>query len=115
MAIHDWKEYSQRDPSETIRETREIVLQDDAIDQLTLRRLRLLLHLGSKAEPASIRDLARSLGRDVKNVSEDVAALATLGFVESRGGGRGRASAVRMPADRIDLHLVEPSRATSVV
>jgi predicted transcriptional regulator len=47
---------------------------------LTPKRYELLRHLRQQSEP-SIRALARSLGRDVKRVHEDVTALEELGLI----------------------------------
>ncbi|MCG5243683.1 hypothetical protein ACIU1J_25530 [Azospirillum doebereinerae] len=62
---------------------------------LTPKRYELLRHL--RRTPAdSIRALARGLGRDVKRVHEDVAALEELGLVERDDAGR-----LIMPVDEI--------------
>ncbi len=54
---------------------------------ITPRRLELLDYLG--VEPvSSINDLAEKLGRDVKNVYNDLKALEQLGFVSLRKEGR---------------------------
>lgn len=48
---------------------------------LTPKRYELIRHLRKNAEP-SIRALARSLGRDVKRVHQDVTALEELGLIQ---------------------------------
>jgi predicted transcriptional regulator len=48
---------------------------------ITPKRWELIEHL-QKIGPSSIRGLARSLGRDVKRVHEDVAALTEWGLIE---------------------------------
>jgi predicted transcriptional regulator len=48
---------------------------------LTPKRYELIRHLRRQPEPG-IRALARSLGRDVKRVHQDVAALQELGLVD---------------------------------
>ena len=54
---------------------------------LTPKRYELLRHL--RRSPADgVRALARSLGRDVKRVHEDVVSLAELGLVDREDGGR---------------------------
>ena len=55
----------------------------------------LIEHL-QKIGPSSIRALARSLGRDVKRVHEDVVALADWGIVERTDDGK-----VEVPYDVI--------------
>lgn len=108
VALHDVQEYADAPPAQRVRARREVVIPDDRIDELTVRRLQLLLslkRLGGRAE--SIRRLAEATGRDVKNVSGDVHALDDLGLVEVDRQGPGRPHAVSLPGDRIDLHLVE--------
>lgn len=62
---------------------------------LTPKRYELLRHL-RRAPAASIRALARELGRDVKRVHEDVTALEELGLIERGADGR-----LAMPLDEI--------------
>lgn len=52
--------------------------------------------------PSSLRGLARSLGRDVKRVHDDVAALIDLGLIERDDAGQ-----IRVPFDtiRVDCRL----------
>lgn len=57
---------------------------------LTDKRLDLLVEI-ARTSPKSVRALADQLGRDYKNVSEDIALLEQLGLVacterEGRGG-----------------------------
>ena len=52
--------------------------------QMTDKRYELLRHL-HRRPAASIRALARDLGRDFKRVYEDVAALAAIGLIEREG------------------------------
>lgn len=54
---------------------------------LTPKRYELLRHL-RRTPAASIRALARDLGRDVKRVHEDVTALEELGLIERGADGR---------------------------
>lgn len=108
VALHDWHEYVEDDPEKTIREVREIIIPDSAIDQLTVQRLQLLLVLKSLLGIAeSTRALARAVDRDIKNVSEDVRVLNELGLVHVERAGRGRANRITLPGDQIELHLVE--------
>ena len=113
VALHDLAEYRGERPDKRILETREIILPESDLGELTLRRLRLLLTLSTLGEAASVRSLAQALRRDVKNVSLDVNALRELGLLRVEEGGPGRASRVRLPGHRIDLHLVEPKPGVS--
>lgn len=108
VALHDLVEYRRTDPRKRVTETRDIVLSGRRLNQLTMRRLEMLLALQGLGEAASVRRLAQALCRDVKNVSADVAALRKLGLLKVEASGRGRPSRVRLPGQRVDLHLVEP-------
>lgn len=68
---------------------------------LTPARWALLGQL-KKAGPVSVYALARSLGRDYKNVHTDVSRLAELGLIEKRGAAE---VAVRWKAVRAELRL----------
>lgn len=106
--LHDLREYRDAPPTRRVRQRRIVVVPDDRIDELTVRRLQLLLslkRLGGRAE--SIRRLADAVGRDVKNVSRDVEALDELGLLAVDRQGPGRPHAVALPGQRVDLHLVE--------
>ena len=59
------------------------------------KRWELIEHL-QKIGPSSIRALARSLGRDVKRVHEDVVALADWGIIDRTAEGK-----VEVPFDVI--------------
>jgi hypothetical protein len=108
LALHDLKEYKDEDPNKVIRETREIIIPDSAIDQLTVQRLQLLLTImGLVDSEPSVRALARAVHRDIKNVSEDIRALSELGLINVKSGGRGKAHRISLPGDHINLHLIE--------
>jgi predicted translin family RNA/ssDNA-binding protein len=108
VALHDAQEYGAEKATKVIRETREIVIPDSAIDQLTVQRLQLLLTLkGLAGAVPSVRTLAKAVKRDIKNVSEDIRVLSELGLVDVEEAGRGKANRISLPGDRIDLHLVE--------
>ncbi|MCW4012526.1 MAG: helix-turn-helix domain-containing protein, partial [Candidatus Bathyarchaeota archaeon] len=65
----------------------ELSLGEEEYMLLTAKRLELLDFLG--AEPVlSINDLAEKLGRNVKNVYNDLKILERLGFVALRREGR---------------------------
>lgn len=65
---------------------------------LTSKRWELVSVL-QRHGPMSIRELARTLDRDVKNVHTDVQALKAIGLVEDREAG------VFVPYDEIEAHF----------
>jgi len=65
----------------------EIPLDSKQYEKLTPRRLELLDHL-AKGLYRSINGLAQAVGRDVKNVYNDLKALEALGFVVLTPEGR---------------------------
>ena len=78
---------------------------EDLRKLLTAKRLDLLVAILRHA-PGSVTALARRLGRDIKNVSEDLAALQQLGFIEfGPGPAHGNARAPIVPYDEIDLTI----------
>jgi predicted transcriptional regulator len=62
---------------------------------LTSKRLEILRHLHRNPE-ASIRSLSKSLGRDYKNVHEDVTALISAGLIDDHDGLRTEYDAIEM-------------------
>jgi hypothetical protein len=108
LALHDVKEYRKTDSSSVIDETREIIIPDGQVDKLTAQRLHLLLALNAMSgSTPSARALARALERDIKNVSQDIRALESLGLLNVTKATRGKPCKISLPGDRIDLHLVE--------
>lgn len=69
---------------------------------LTPQRMKLL-HLVREGEPASLHELARRAGRNIKNVSDDVKYLAQVGLVELKDSAN-RTSA-RVTYDKILLEI----------
>jgi predicted transcriptional regulator len=69
--------------------------------QLTENRWAILRHAHGKGE-LSVRELARTIGRDVKRVHEDIVILTELGLFERTPSG-----GVICPFEsvRIDMHL----------
>ena len=55
--------------------------------------------------PHSVRELAEQVGRDIKNVSQDLSFLSRLGLVELKEARRGVPQAPTLPYDEIDLNL----------
>ena len=83
---HALRAYQEGEDFEYLAEE-ELSLTREEYTQLTPRRLELLDFLG--AEPvSSINDLAEKLGRDVKNVYNDLKVLENLGFIALRNKGR---------------------------
>ena len=66
---------------------------------ITLKRWELIEHL-QKIGPSSVRGLARSLGRDVRRVHDDVMALIEWGIVERDDNGK-----VLVPFDVIHIGI----------
>ena len=83
---HALRAYQEGEDFEYLAEE-ELHLEEEEYMLLTPRRLELLDFLG--AEPvSSINDLAKKLGRDVKNVYTDLKILEKLGFISLRQEGR---------------------------
>ena len=71
---------------------------------LSPKRLSLLWAI-AEHEPRSVRALAARVGRDIKNVSQDLSFLSRLGLVELKETRRGVPIAPVLPYDEIDLNL----------
>ena len=83
---HALRAYQEGEDFEYLAEE-ELTLREDEYILLSAKRLELLDFLG--AEPVvSINDLAEKLGRNVKNVYNDLKILEQLGFVALRRDGR---------------------------
>src|SRR5262245_44170662 len=115
-------------PDESLREAREVARRLKAgekiperaeelyfADLTTLRkvlspkRLALLWAIVEHA-PRSVRDLAEQVGRNIKNVSQDLALLSQLGLVELKETRRGVPQTPILPYDEIDLNVrIRPS------
>ncbi|MFP3950840.1 MAG: hypothetical protein ACLFVP_01650 [Candidatus Bathyarchaeia archaeon] len=65
----------------------EFDLDREMYEKLTTRRLELLDHLSS-VQVTSINQLSREIGRDVKNVYNDLQELESLGFIRLVSEGR---------------------------
>jgi predicted transcriptional regulator len=70
--------------------------------KLTERRWAIVRELQTAGATVGVRELARKLGRDVKRVHEDAAALVALGLIERTEEG-----ALRCPYEdiHVDMHL----------
>ena len=83
---HALRAYQEGEDFEYLAEE-ELNLNQQEYMMITPRRLELLDYLG--IEPvSSINDLAEKLGRDVKNVYNDLKTLERLGFISFRKEGR---------------------------
>lgn len=72
---------------------------------LTPRRLELL-HIIKKQRPGSVYTLAQCMGRDAKNINDDLAILANVGLVELRKTTKGRKKVVPcVTVDRIQVEI----------
>jgi predicted transcriptional regulator len=102
-------------------ETAEALLKDEAVKKqrgvyfenldsfrkvLTEKRM-TLLHAVKQHKPDTIHELARLLGRDIKNVSDDLKYLAELGLVslDKSAEGSGRKVAPRVKYEKIRLEI----------
>jgi predicted transcriptional regulator len=71
---------------------------------LTEKRLALLLAI-IRHPPASVHQLAGSIGRDYKNVSTDITLLERLGLVKLAASDQGRAQIPTVPYDEIQVTI----------
>ena len=73
---------------------------------LTEKRM-TLLHTVKQNKPDTIHELARLLGRDIKNVSDDLKYLAELGLVslDKAAEGSGRKVTPRVKYEKIRLEI----------
>lgn len=72
---------------------------------LTPRRLELL-HTIKEKNPHSVYELARLLGRDLKNINDDLAILAKIGLVELRRTTQGRKKVIPwVTVDKIQVEI----------
>ncbi len=71
---------------------------------LTPRRLELL-HAIKEKKPQSVYELAHALGRDLKNINDDLTTLVNIGLVELRKTSKGRKKVI--PSVTVDKIQVE--------
>ena len=71
---------------------------------LTPRRLELL-HVIKEQSPGSVNQLAQFLGRDTKNIHDDLAILANVGLIELRKTTKGKNKVI--PCVTVDKIQVE--------
>ena len=83
------------DSGDEVEEAHVLSLPDEeALDRVLNPKNLELLRTTLNREPASVRELARLVGRDVKNVSTAVNELAELGVVELEDDGRAKRPSV---------------------
>lgn len=80
---------------------------DDLVDSLTPLRLDLVQAI-ARERPASMREAARLVDRDVSDVHADLKHLEVLGILELEEGGPGGAIQPAVPFDRIEMHIDYP-------
>lgn len=78
----------------------EVTKSTEAISALTPRRIDILTHL-YESQPGSISDLASELGRDYKNVYDDINALSEHGLITLEKEGKRRRPVLK--ADRLEI------------
>jgi len=84
-----------------------------ALERLVRARNLELLRTIATAEPESVRDLARQVDRDVKNVSTALADLEELGLVRFEQAGRAKRPVVWYDEIDIDIPLGSASATVS--
>lgn len=78
---------------------------EDALDRvLSAKNLELLRTIATQ-EPESVRELARLVERDIKNVSTALSRLAELGLVELEDTGRAKKPTVWYDHVEIDIQI----------
>jgi predicted transcriptional regulator len=85
-----WKDAERGKPAREAVETICFDSVDDMQKFLSPERIRLLRAV-HEMKPKSICELAKSLGRDRKNVTEDVKLLEGIGLMERKAGKRNKA------------------------
>jgi predicted transcriptional regulator len=80
---------------------------NDFVDSLTPLRLELIRAIAAEA-PASMREAARLVERDVSDVHSDLKQLETLGILTLKEGGPSGAIQPVVPFDRIEVHIDYP-------
>lgn len=91
-------------------QTELILLLDPAdLDRISPQRIRLLAAVAESKEPLNLTRLTKLLGRDKKNVSQDLHVLASLGLLHLDRVGRDLRP--RMHANEIRIVLGAPTTA----
>jgi predicted transcriptional regulator len=93
---------------ETVKKQRGVYFENlDSFRRVLTEKRMALLHTVKQQRPDTIHELARLLGRNVKNVSDDLKYLAELGLVSLDKGaeGSGRKVAPRVKYEKIRLEI----------
>jgi len=93
---------------EAVKKQRGVYFENlDSFRKVLTEKRMALLHTVKQHKPDTIHELARLLGRDVKNVSDDLKYLAKLGLVSLDKGveGSGRRVAPRVKYEKIRLEI----------
>ncbi len=107
--LEEWEHYltpheHQHKPDEEIRISEKVIFHDPAsfFQTVTAQRVRLLNELRKGKDYQSLRELAAGLGRDPKNVYEDLKALEKVRLVEVERRNRRRS----IPRARVNEVLI---------
>ena len=93
---------------ELVKKQRGVYFENlDAFRRVLTEKRLALLHAVKQSKPETIHELARLLGRDVKNVSDDLKYLAELGLVslDKAAIGSGRRVTPRVSYEKIRLEI----------
>ncbi|MFC7081037.1 MarR family transcriptional regulator [Halorussus caseinilyticus] len=97
------------EPDEEVEERHVLSLPDEeALDRVLNPKNLALLRTTLNQDPASVRELARLVGRDVKNVSTAINELAELGVVELVRDGRAKRPVVWYDEIEVRYALRDP-------
>jgi len=80
----------------------------DAFRKILTEKRMELLHVVKRDKPDTIHELSRLLGRDIKNVSDDLKYLGELGLVsldKTANAGEGRRVSPRVRYEKIRLEI----------
>lgn len=97
--LEDW-EYFSSHPDELIREMTATISKEIPLTKLDLE----LLEAIKKNHPKSIRELSRMIGRNIKNVYQDVASLKEKGLISFEQGTK-RAKIPIANYDKIEIEI----------
>src|SRR3972149_5270532 len=100
-----WKNAGKGKPAPASAETISFDSVEDMQKFLSPERIRLLRAIHEK-KPKSIYELAKMLGRDRKNVTEDVKMLEGVGLIERKAARRGKEKVeLVVDYDRIQMDI----------
>ncbi|MGM0510333.1 MAG: hypothetical protein ACQESD_04310 [Thermoplasmatota archaeon] len=99
--VDEYMIYKALDEGADYRETK-VLTSVESISSMTPKRVELINYL-TKNEPGSINELAEGLGRDYKNVYDDIRSLNENGIVELNKEGKSRRPVVNLDKLIIDF------------